>query len=452
MRKNRSQGFMKKYLILIQIVISFIPGIIKAQVQPFSLENCIQYAWENSTDIGRTNNNVEAQAAYLDESKAKRGPNLYFNGSQTLSSSKSYEYDETDGSWSNSNSSNLSFSLSSEIKLYNGAKLKNSIAQGKTNLEASKIDIQTQKELISLNVLSSYISTLLAIENVKNDESQLKSTEKQLELAEAKKAAGIISITDFLNIKSQYAADKATVTNAKNTLQINLVALMQLMNMPIDYSFTIQEPNVDLLIKNETEPNAGLIYNIALGIQPSVQSANLILESTQTNIKIAKADALPQLSLGGSIGTGYNSAMDRISFGEQFSNKVNPYIGLSLSIPIFQQKKAKTTIAIAKIQTQNEMLNLVDLKNDLRKSIEQACVDAQTASSNYLALQEQYEAEQESYQLSDEMFAQGMINSVDFLVSKNNLVAAENELTQTKYNVLLQSKIIDYYMGKTILF
>lgn len=444
---------MKKLIILVQIIIlSIIPKFIKAQEQPFSLEACINYAWENSTEISRANNSVKIQNAYLIRSKAERGPNLYFNGNQSLSSMKSYQYSEIEDSWTNSNKANLSVSLNSEITLYNGAKLKNTITQSKTNVAASESDIQIQKELISLNVLSAYINALLAIENVKNYEAQLKSTEKQLELAKARKSAGIISTSDLLNIKSQYASDKAAFINTKNTLRINLVSLMQLMNMPINDSFIIKEPNIDALIKKTSETNANSIYNIALGIQPSIKSAQLNLESTQMEINIAKADALPLLSLGGSIGTGYSSDMDNVNFGEQFSNKVNPYLGLSLSIPIFQRKKVKTNVAIAHIQTQNKELDLIDLKNDLRKYIEQACVDAQTANSNYLALQEQYDAENESYQLSDEMFTQGMINSVDLLSSKNNLITAENKLTQAKYNVLMQNKIIDYYTGNTILF
>lgn len=444
---------MAKYFIFFQIIIlSIIPELSKGQNQSFSLEECINYAWKNSTEVIRANNNNGIQAAYLVQSKAARGANLYLKGNQTLSSTNSYQDNGTNADWSNSNDANLSISLSSEIILYNGAKLKNTITQSQTNLAASVSDIQTQKELISLNVLTSYINTLLATENVDNYQAQLQSTEKQLEMAKVRRSAGIISISDFLNIKSQYASDKASLVDSKNSLRTRLVDLMQLMNMPINNSFNIQKPDIDPLLKSNSETDANLIYKIALGLQPSIESAKLNVESARMDIKIAKADALPQLSLGGSIGTGYTTAMDNINFGEQFSNKITPSIGLTLSIPIFQRKKVKTNVAIANIQTQNEELALIDLKNDLRKYIEQACIDAQTASSNYLALQEQYEAQNESYQLSDEMFTQGMLNSIDFLTSKNNLVTAEKKLTQAKYNVLLQHKIIDYYMGDTILF
>ncbi len=443
---------MIKYLLIVQLIIlSLIPKNLGAQTQEkFSLEDCINYAWENSTAISRANNNLKAEQAYLEQSKAARNPNLFFNGNQSLRSSSSYVEDEDN--YNRSNAYDLSLSLSSEMTLYNGAKLKNTILQGKTNLKASETDIKTQKEAISLSVLSSYINTLLSDENVKNYEVQLASTEKELELAKAREEAGIISTADYYTIKSQYAADKASYIGAQNTFKLNLVTLMQLMNMPINDDFKIQIPPIDSLINKLSNTNAEQVYNIALDLQPSIKSAELDLESTQINIEIAKADARPKLSLSGSLGTGYNSQLSNSNMSDQISNKVNPYLGLSLSVPIYQRKKVKTNVAIAQLETDNRTLELTDLKNDLRKYIEQACIDAQTTHSNYRALQEQYEAQLSTFQLSEEMFSQGLMNSVDFLSSKNNLTTAENKVTEAKYEVLLQNKIIDYYLGKTLLF
>ncbi len=444
---------MKRLLILISLIIlSIIPKGILAQEQVFSLESCINYALENSTNITRANNNIEVQDANLERAKAERTPNLMFNASQSLNSVNVYQNSTSGSDWLKSNNSSLNMTLSSEVTLYNGAKIKNTITQSKTNLEASQVDIQSQKEQISLSILSSYINALLAMENLENYSAQLISTEKQLELAQARKTAGIISTSDFLNIKSQYASDKATVVGARNSLRINMVALMQLMNMPISDSFSIKKPDVDNLIMATEKVDPDKVYNVALGIQHVIKSANLSIQSSQMDIKIAKSDGMPNLSLGGGISTGYSSSLSAVNFSEQFSNKLNPYIGLSLSVPIYQRKKVKTNITIANIQLQNQELELVDIKNDLRKYIEQACIDDQIAISNFLALKEQYDAENESYQLSNEMFTQGMMNAIDLLSSKNNLVTAEIKLTQAKYSVLLQNKIIDYYKGETILF
>jgi len=443
---------MLKHLLIIQFfILCCLPSFVQAQdKQSYSLDDCIRYAWENSTTISRANNSLTADEAYLEQSKAARNPSLFFSGNQTLSSSASY--DEDADYYERSGNYNLSLSLSSEMTLYNGAKLKNSILQNKTNLKASESDIQTQKESISLSILSAYINTLLSDENVKNYAAQLSSTEKEVELAKAREEAGIISKSDYFNIKSQYAADKASYTEAQNTRRLYLVNLMQLMNMPLNSSFDIETPPVDSLVNQLSNTDSEQIYNIALGLQPAIKSAELSVESTEMNIAIAKADALPQVSLNGGLGTSYNSSFSGSQFSDQLSNKVNPYVGLSVSIPIYQRKKVKTNVAIAQLETENETLALVDLKNDLRKYIEQACIDAQTASSNYAALQELYEAELSSYQLSVEMFSQGLINSIDFLTSKNNLSSAMNKVTEAKYALILQHKIIDYYSGETLLF
>jgi len=421
-----------------------------AQDMLFSLEDCISYALENSTTMGRAGNQVESQSSYLEQAKAERGPNLMMSGSESLSSRTSYMATNPGDGWERENSSYLDIGLSSSLTLYNGAKLKNAVQQGKTNLLAAETDIQTQEELISLEVLSAYIYVLYYKEQVKNSESQMEVTEKQLEQANARREAGILSPSDFLNMKSQYASDKASLIASQSDLRIGLVSLMQLMNMPASSAFDIVDPDIESLLFQKTETDASMVYNVALGLQPGLKTAELDLESAELDIILAKADALPALSLTGGINSWYSSTQTGISLGEQISRQINPNLGLTLSIPIYQRKKVKNNIKQAEIQYENYQYNLVDIKNDLRKAIEQACTDAMTTQSLFDSNSEQLEAEQESYRLAEEMFAQGLVNSVDYLTSKNNLTAAENKLTQSKYNMVLQNRIVNYYLGDPI--
>jgi outer membrane protein len=439
---------MSRQIILIIILTIGFPSISGAQEKPFSLQDCIIYALVNSTDIGRAKNSVEIENAYLEQSKAARLPNLQLGASQQLSSAGSYN--TTNNEWSRNSNATLSVSLNSQVSLYNGAKIKNTISQSQINLEAAELNIQTEQELIGLNILSAYINVLLAKDNVQNSQLQLEAIQKQLTYAEARKEAGSISLSDLLIIKSQQASDKTSLIESESNLRIALVSLMQLMNMPVSNKFDIQQPDIDKLIGDTIETNPAMVYEIALGIQPNIKTAKLNVESAETGISIAKADAMPKLTLNGAMNTGYGSNINGVDFGEQFSNSVNPYVGLSLSVPIFQQKQTKTQVKLAQIQVSNSELELIDIENDLRKYIEQACTDAQTAQSNYQALQEQLDAENESYQVADEMYNQGMINSVDFLLSKNNLIVAKNKFTQAKYNLILQNKIVEYYLVNTI--
>jgi outer membrane protein len=96
---------------------------------------------------------------------------------------------------------------------------------------------------------------------------------------------------------------------------------------------------------------------------------------------------------------------------------------------------------------QDAELSETDTKNQLRKSIEQACLDVSSAQIKYEASIENYKATQEASALSDEKFKQGIINSVDYMVSKTNLIVAESDLLQSKYNLIFSYKTLDFYMG-----
>ena len=373
-------------ILLMTLVLMVITTQLVAQINSFSLQDCIDYAWENSTDIGRASNTIKSASSYLEQSRAALGPNLSLNISQNASSTNSYLGTGSNGDWNRDSNMGLNLSLSSSITLYNGAKLRNTIKQNKTNLAAAETDIQTQKELISLDILTAYINVLLANEQVKNNEAQLKSTVKQLEYAQVRKSAGIISTADYLNIKSQSASEKASLVSAQSKHRLNLVSLMQLMNMPVDESFNILEPNIQALLNDSLVTDADKVYNIALGIRPDIKTADLDLQSALMGIKIAKANALPTLSLNGSLGTGYSDNLSGINLGEQMSNKISPAIGLSLSIPIYQRKQVKNQVTQATIQADNFQYNLMDIKNNLRKAIEQACTDANTADMTFQAL------------------------------------------------------------------
>ncbi|MGQ1784714.1 MULTISPECIES: TolC family protein [unclassified Saccharicrinis] len=436
---------LKTFMPILLLGIIFLPA--KGQEKQFSLDDCIAYALENSTTIGRANNEVISMVSELEQRKAERSPNLSLSANESVSSNNTYN--NTEGIWDRETNSNLNVSLSSNLTLYNGAKIKNSILQGKINLSAAETDIKTKEELLSLDVLANYIAVLQAKEQVKNSQSQLEATEKELEEATIRREAGVMSPSDYLNIRSQYSSDKATLVTSQSSLRIALVTLMQTMNMPVSNSFDISHPNIDTLVKLNTETDPGIVYNVALGIQPGVKTAELDLESSEMDIKLAKVNALPYLSLNGSVQSNYNSGFTP-AFSDQFSNQVTPTIGLSLSIPIYQRKEVKNRVKQAVITRDNYEYNLIDTRNDLRKAIEQACTDAQTASSTFLSYEEQFVAEQESFKLAEEMFSQGMLSSVDFLISKNNLTTAENNLTRAKYEMVLQNEIIEYYMGNLI--
>lgn len=432
-------------LFCLQMSLFVLPA--KAQDKAFTLDDCIEYALKNNTTVGRATNEIESYKSYLEQRKAAQGPDLSMSASDTWSSSNSHS--STYGTWSRNTGNDLSVGLSSDLTLYSGASLKNSINQGKVNLSAAEINVKTQNELLSLDVLAAYVDVMQAKEQVQNSQFQLETTQKELEEATIRREAGVMAPADYLNIKSEYSSDKADLVGSKSDLRISLVSLMQLMNMPVSSSFDIEDVDLEALLKESPISDPSTVYSVAVGIQPSVKTAELDLKSADFDIKLARAEALPTLSLSGSLYSYYDHDTD-VNLGGQLSHAITPSLGLSLSIPIYQRKEVKNNIKQATIQKQSYQFDLIDVKNDLRKAIEQACTDSQTANITFSSYQEQLEAERESYKLAQKMFAEGMLSSTDFLTSKNNLYEAEVNLTSSKYDVLLENEILEYYMGEPI--
>lgn len=416
--------------------------------QKWTLEKCIQYAWENSVVLQEKDNLAQLTQIQLEQSKANQGPNLALSARHNYSYDNSYS-SESD-SWNRESNQATSITLGSSITLYNGAKLKNTIRQNSMNLGAAETSLQTRREMISLEVLNAYINVLLSNEQLKNDESQLETTREELKNAEERKRIGLISEADLLQVKSQLANEKANVILGQSNVQMAKVNLMQAMNRPISPDFSIVIPDISSLLANPISENANEVYLAALHFYPEIKSAEYEVESALTGIDIAKSSTQPELSLFANMETNYNSLNSYSGFADQLTHNWAPVTGLTLSIPIYQRKSAQTKIKTAQIEADNSYLYLTDTKNNLRKAIEQACVDAASASAAYNAMKELYNAQSESFNVAEEMFRQGIISTLDYLIQKNDLATAKNKLSQSTYDLLLKTKVVDYYKGEAV--
>ena len=145
-----------------------------------------------------------------------------------------------------------------------------------------------------------------------------------------------------------------------------------------------------------------------------------------------------------------NFYTDTYPFKDQLKANGRYGFGFSLNIPIFNQFQVKTGISNAKIQVENKELELQSAKNALRKEIEQAYTNASAAFKRYIANQKAVVSTQEAFRYTEEKFNVGMINSVEYNQSKNNLSKAQSDLLQAKYEYIFKTKILDFYNGKTI--
>lgn len=417
----------------------------EAQTKSWTLEDCINYALSKNVQVQKAELTNNQDQLYADQAKANRLPSVNASVSQNFNWYKGF--DSLTGQYGSSKGSNSSnYAVNSNVVLFNGDKINNKIKQAQVDLQSSHFNSEAVKESVGLNILNAYLQVLYAQESVTNAEKQIEATTGQLKLAQERMDLGVISMSDYLQIKSELANEKSTLANAKSQLSIDKVNLMQLMELPVDPNFEISSPNLDSLLIDNTQPNAKEIYTLALGFKPEIKNAELNKESAELNVQIAKADLLPSLSLGAGLSSNYSS-LTNSGYTTQLGNKVNPSVGLSLSIPIFQKKQIRTNVGLANIAVSNAELDEINTRNTLRKDIEQACVDIETAKSEYDASLEQMKSSQEAYDVTEEKYKQGLLSSVDFLVQKTNLITSESKLLQSKYNLVFSYKVLDFYKG-----
>ena len=265
--------------------------------------------------------------------------------------------------------------------------------------------------------------------------------------------AGKVSAAEVSAQQATLAQSTQSEIQAEGNLKISILELSQLLELQSPEGFAIVTPevgNVDetLLMRPEA------IFAQAVEIKPAVESARLGVESAKVNINRAKGGYLPSMSLNGGLGTNYytNSKMPSLSFGEQLKNNFSQYIGLNLSIPIFQRFAVRNQVRNAEINYRGQQLNLENVKKSLYKEIQQAYYSAVNAQARYTGSRQSAQSAREHYELTEEKYKVGKAGIADYNDARNSWLRAESEHIQARYQCLYQTKLLDFYRGEQLNF
>jgi len=425
----------------------------KAQ-ETWSLQKCIDYALENNIQIKQQELNTHYYSNLLEQAKYNRLPNL----NATLQNSMSYGRSiGSDNTYLDVNSNSTTGNISSDVTLWKGFSLTNSIKAADMDLRATLEDMQKAKDDLMLNIAASYLEILFANELVSIAEDLVKITQLQIDRTGKLVEAGSLAKGSLYEIEAQYAREELDVVNAQNRLQLAYLSLYQLLELPSTESFLIEKPDLPEIGANMTLLNSMDVFKNAVQLKPAVKSAEYNFESLKNKLKVAKGDLYPTLSLGGSYNNLYNNkytysfpSTEYMTFNDQIKSNQRYGFGVSLNIPIFNRFQARAGVSNTQIQLENSELQLQNTKNLLRKDIEQAYTNALAAFKRYIANQKAVVSSREAFRYTEEKFNVGMINSVEYNQSKNNLSKAQSDLLQAKYEYIFRTKILDFYNGTPI--
>jgi len=419
---------------------------ITAQTKQWSLTDCIGYALEQNIQVRKAGVSVSLGEISLQQAKDNLLPSL----SASLGENLGWQnVTSTEGETSWTGSSRTSASLSSGLTLFSGFQLRNRVRLAALDHKSLQYSADQTMESVSLSIMSAYLQVLYSEEQVTNARNQAEATREELALAAERLNLGAIANSDYLQVKTQLASEESSLATAVNNLKMAKLNLMQLMEYPVDKSFEIARPDIDAIISTVPAAEATAVYAEALAIKPQVKIASLNRESASIDLEVARGGFFPSLSLNAGMSTGFTQAAE---MGSQLKSGFSPSLGLSASIPIFRNNQNKASVSRAKYGITTAELDELNTRNQLRKEVEQAVLDAESALISYQAALNRYDASAETYSVSEEKFKLGAMNSVDFLIQKTNLTAAESNLLQAKYELVYSHKIIDFYRGVALTF
>lgn len=419
----------------------------------WSLKRCIDYAIEHNITIRQTANQAEQSRVEVNTAKWARLPSINGSAGQSWSWGRSQTAvaDEETGEYNtvyvNTKNNNTNFSLNAGIPLFTGMQIPNEYALAKLNLKAALADLAKAKEDIAINIASVYLQVLFNLELHNVAVGQASLSREQYERIEALARVGKASSSEVAEAKARVAQDDLSVVQTDNDYRLALLDLAQLIELDSPEGFQVEAPLTDVPDKPLTPPDE--IYQIALVDKPAIQAAKFRLEGSHHSIRIAQSAYYPQLSLNGSIGTSYYSTINR-SFSQQMQDNFSKYVGFSLSVPLFNRLATRNRVRTARLQRDNYALQLDDAKKTLYKEIQQAWYNAAAAISRYRSSRTATQASDESFLLTKKKYECGQANAVEYNEARQNLVKAQSDELQAKYEYLFRVKILDFYQGTPI--
>ena len=409
---------------------------------PWSLRECIDWALDHNITV------AQQEIALESRELEKNSANLAWLPSVSASASENWSFGRGLGgnnTYESGNSSSTGFSLGANMTLFDGLATPRRAQLASLNLEAATADLEKARDDIRVQVAQAFVQVLYNMEIADVAKEQLAIDSLQVVRLQGLLDTGKASASELMQQKASLSESRLSLVQAQNNVRSALLDLAQLLEFPSWEGFEVLRPAAGMVLQPISTPDD--IYADALGIRPAIRAEQLRLEGTERSVQIARAAYLPSLSLSGGLGTNYYTSFSTTAFWQQLSNNFSQYVGLSLSIPIFDRFSTRNNVRSARLNVQNQQLQLRRAQQSLYKEIQQAWNGVVAAQAKYEASLAASDATDESYRLMKAKYENGQATLTEFNESRTQVVKVRSNLLQAFYEYLFQTRLVQFYRG-----
>ena len=419
----------------------------------WTLDDCISYAKEHNITLQKAR--LQKQSAEEDVKSAKAAllPSLSASTNQSVG----YRPWQDNGTTTVTNGQvnakvnksyyNGNYGLNASWTVWNGNRNRNTLKQNRLTAEKAEVDAEVTANSIQEQIAQLYVQILYLREAVKVSEQSLETSKKNEERGKEMVEVGKMSKADLAQLSAQRASDEYNIVESRANISKYTLQLKQLLELDGRQEFDVAVTDVTDEQALADIPGLQQVYEQALSTRPEIRSSELSIKSSDLSIKMAKAGWLPTLNMTGGLGTSTNSLSNN-GWGTQLKTNFDASAGLSLSIPIFDQRQTKTAVNKARIQREQALLDMQNTQKELYQTIEGYWLDAETNQAKLRSAITTEDSEQQSYDLLQEQFRLGLKNIVELMTGKDRLLTAQQNRLQSKYQAVLAQQMLIFYSGK----
>jgi len=427
---NSNLPFMKSFYI---ILIVFITGYRALAQQELTLQQCLEIGLKNNPDFQlRQLDILSAETTY-------RNPVLEYLPTVSLSGNHSYSIGSVIDPATNTRvsskiqSDNFALNANMNILDFNvfTTARRNKLAALKAGADKEAIAAE-----YALSLLDSYINVLYSQELLKIQKNQFENAKFNLNRITKEVEIGSRPKSDLYDMQVSYTQEEASIIQTEQLLYNQKLTLLQLINYTgvLPQDITLQQlPYAEIPEAKSKEE----IMQQTLASHPAIKAATLGRQVAQKEVAMQKNNYLPVISAFYSYSSFYYLPLNQpgapvAPFLTQLNDNKNHYVGLQLSVPVFNGLKTRRDVQLAKIEYQKSTVTLEKEQLKLRQQIEQETAKQEQNIALAGKLEESKGFAQKSFETTQAKFSSGLIDAITFTASKNQLLNAEYNLLEAK--------------------
>ena len=419
----------------------------------WTLTECIDYALQNNITLQQAKLQKQSATEERKQAKAALLPSLSASTNQSfgyrpwLENGVATVTNGTVNSKVNKTYYNGSYGINAQWTVWNGNQNRNQVKLGEVSEQQAELQTETTANNIQERIAQLYVQILYMNEAVEVNKQSLETSKRNEQRGKEMVEVGKMAKADLAQLTAQRAADKYTIVEAESNIANYKLQLKQLLELTGDEAF-----DIEMLTAGDEQalaeiPALSTVYETALGGRPEIKNAQLGLKQSDIQMNIAKAGAMPTISINGGVGTS-TASMSSQNWDKQIKTNFDASVGASVSVPLFDNRKTKTAVNKARIQREQAQLELLDQQKQLYATIEGYWLDAETNQQKFKTALTTVESEQASYDLLEEQFRLGLKNIVELMTGKDRLLSSQQNKLQAKYTTILNRQLLRFYQGE----